>query len=183
MKIYSIYKSFYFILILFLIIFISCHKEEDTLPPGWQYGPGPLIYSPYIEAKINGNLIRADQEFAFITYQTSKYDSANQHLVIGRYLNPPGIGPTFEIEGKNISPFGNDTTTFWPGPNDMIPQVTLSYLAGTNRYFYNPNDTSLFSITINHFSKNKIYGTFSGKLFNNNDSVNVTNGKFDINLK
>ncbi|KAB1064922.1 hypothetical protein [Salibacter halophilus] len=169
--------KYFTLMIAALLMFAACDKDEEDQQP--------LADEAYMKADVNGREVNADykvilQDIIFNSYAPE--DSLVQFQRFVANQNPEGFFAT--LHKTNLDAL-NYPHTFYPSSKD-VQRVDFIYYDTKNAvYTHNILDSTEFSLTINsHNSKDVIIGTFSGMLYNQNrDSVNITNGKFEIDLK
>ena len=172
--------KYFSIMIAALLGFAACDKDDENSEDQQN-----LADEAYMTADVNGQEVMADykvvlQDIVFNAYFPSDSLVEFQRLVGNE--NPQGF---YAVLHKTILETLDYPHTFRPSNKD-IQRLNFTYYDTANTsYTHNLADTTEFSLTIdNHNSKNVITGTFSGTLYNQDkDSVNITNGKFEIDLK
>jgi hypothetical protein len=172
--------KYFSIIIAALLVFAACNKDDDNGEDQQN-----LADEAYMTADVNRQEVMADykvvlQDIVFNAYFPSDSLVEFQRLVGNE--NPQGF---YAVLNKTILETLDYPHTFRPSNKD-IQRLNFTYHDTANTsYTHNLADTTEFSLTINnHNSKHVITGTFSGKLYSQDkDSVNITNGKFEIDLK
>jgi hypothetical protein len=172
--------KYFSIIIALLLVFSACDKKDDKGDDQQN-----LADEAYMTANVNGQEVRADykvilQDIVFNAYFPSDGLVEFQRLVANE--NPQGF---YAVLKRTILETLNYPHTFHPSKNNT-QRLSFTYFDTENTsYTHNLVDTNEFSLTIDSYnSKNVITGSFSGMLYSKNkDSVNITNGKFVIDLK
>jgi hypothetical protein len=166
------------------IFTLSCKKEEEQPPSGFQYGPGNLIYFPGIEMSIDTNHVHFDYCFSRLQDFQSGFNKTDSTISIDRSISYPGN--RVSIDGGNLSLENlNYPITFWPGIHSETGPWLIFKLQYNNAYSTKLNDTTQFSITLTGFSNDRLTGTFQGKLYDVADTtsfVTITSGQLYIKM-
>jgi hypothetical protein len=186
-------RSFLLICLLIIIINqISCKKEDEYTPPDkGYYNPGPLLYSnDYIIGEVNAQVIEGKYKYGKDTLSWTYYSSIQKQFNITRFTNPESkywgiIGKNINLSMLSFPVTYNSLTTF---NSTLESRIAFVYSEDNRAFTQSRFDSTLFSITLNGYSNDSLYGVFSGTLilldnFNKPDSVRqITNGSFFIHL-
>ena len=177
-------KNLLLIFFIFPIFLSSCKEENLPVEPDYRYGPGAVIFKPFIRADINGIMMPADYGYSNFAFYSNKYDTRDSSLYITRWMNTSSRDQYINIEGFKMDlNHMNYPMTFWPSSLSTRNYSKLEFSLNRNKYYeVSSIDSTLFSITLTGYNNKELSGNFQGLLINSldSDTVSITNGLFNV---
>lgn len=171
-------KLFAIIILISLVTFSSCKKEESVEQPEDKI-------ENYIQFKANEEVVDAQYKIILQDELFNAYYPNENYLEMRRLVeNGNSQGIAFQISRFRMENSKLPITISY-STDLLLPTVTAIYTTDQNVSYGSSSDPSKFSVTINSYDEKVINCNFSGKLFTqgaNPQEISLTEGNVNLEL-